>query len=209
MLGLVITVGTAWVAGYRGVPLGLIPGAHGVFHGPMNQHGSLLNWPEHDCIRIPTHPSYRYMPLEKRAPPGWAEVGPYPIPAGQGLVSLEIFAYGWPLRCLCAQRLVHSAFTRDGVDTLVFFSCWPITRTFADTRADRLLPRRVYWPGLLANTAFWSVISLGLILGLARTGRTLKRWRLGPGRCGRCGYDTRGLAICPECGRAASAIPAP
>lgn len=45
---------------------------------------------------------------------------------------------------------------------------------------------------------------LGVVTGVAwSVGASRRRaWRRREGTCGRCGYDARGLAICPECGDA-------
>lgn len=65
------------------------------------------------------------------------------------------------------------------------------------------VPLLPHWPGLLANTAFYTLLVLTPIV--------LQRWwrlrrRRASGQCPACGYDMAGGAgVCPECGLAARA----
>lgn len=75
-----------------------------------------------------------------------------------------------------------------------------------------LVPTLISWPRFAANVAlvtpfmFAGIAGVVLAAGLAR-----RAWRRRAGRCPACGYDTRGLTQCPECGaargRAADATP--
>lgn len=69
----------------------------------------------------------------------------------------------------------------------------------------RALPMRPIWSGLARNTAVYAGAWLAVLLVLRLGQRILRRIR---GRCLACGYDVRGLACCPECGRPRSG-PAP
>ena len=61
------------------------------------------------------------------------------------------------------------------------------------------LPVRPAWPGFLANTAIYGS-ALWLVWITPRIAR--RWWRRRHGRCVGCAYDVRGVAQCPECGRA-------
>lgn len=65
----------------------------------------------------------------------------------------------------------------------------------------REMPTRVYWPGLVFNTIFFGVLFLVMFI-LPGRAKIARRRRLG--LCLACGYDLAGLAMCPECGLAAS-----
>jgi hypothetical protein len=63
----------------------------------------------------------------------------------------------------------------------------------------RALPYRPIWPGIVLNTLCYAALWVAVnIAGIAAM-RWIRRRR---GRCGSCGYDTRGLpaGACPECG---------
>jgi hypothetical protein len=53
------------------------------------------------------------------------------------------------------------------------------------------------WPGFLVDTAFWggAAFLVWSVPGLVRRGMRRRR-----GRCVRCGYELKDLAVCPECG---------
>lgn len=65
----------------------------------------------------------------------------------------------------------------------------------------REMPTRVYWPGLVSNTIFFGVLFLVMFI-LPGRAKVARRRRFG--LCLACGYDLAGLAMCPECGLAAS-----
>jgi hypothetical protein len=64
--------------------------------------------------------------------------------------------------------------------------------------APRVVPTRVEWSGLLANSACFGLLPLAVWRGGAGAWRRLRITR---GQCAGCGYDTRGLGMCPECRR--------
>jgi hypothetical protein len=59
------------------------------------------------------------------------------------------------------------------------------------------VPLRPLWPGFLVDTAFWggAAFIVWSVPGFVR-----RRARRRRGRCVRCGYELKGLAVCPECG---------
>jgi hypothetical protein len=64
----------------------------------------------------------------------------------------------------------------------------------------RLITFNPIWPGLIASSLFWSVVSWGTWT-IART--EVRRRRVARGQCATCGYNVAGLLEgmpCPECG---------
>ncbi len=69
---------------------------------------------------------------------------------------------------------------------------------------ERVLPLRPLPWRFVAST----LVIGAVLLGAPALGRALRRaMRVRRGLCGACGYDARGLAICPECGAARQADP--
>jgi hypothetical protein len=62
---------------------------------------------------------------------------------------------------------------------------------------DRSLPLRPLWPGFLVDTAFWGGAAFVVWSAPGFVRRGVRRRR---GRCVGCGYELKGLAVCPECG---------
>lgn len=58
------------------------------------------------------------------------------------------------------------------------------------------------WSGLLGNVMLFTIIAYVGLLGVSAARAARRRRR---GHCPACAYDTRGLAICPECGVSKSA----
>lgn len=54
------------------------------------------------------------------------------------------------------------------------------------------------WPGFAVNTLVYAVVLVIPPFGCRRLLQTVRRRR---GLCIACGYDAKGLAVCPECGR--------
>ena len=66
-----------------------------------------------------------------------------------------------------------------------------------------LVPTLISWPRFAANVALVTPFTFaGIVLVVLAAGRARRAWRLRLGRCTACGYDTRGLERCPECGAA-------
>jgi hypothetical protein len=59
------------------------------------------------------------------------------------------------------------------------------------------LPCNPLWPGFLVDTAFWGGAAFMVWSAPGFVRRGVRRRR---GRCVRCGYELKGLAVCPECG---------
>ncbi|MCC6322545.1 MAG: hypothetical protein IT438_14045 [Phycisphaerales bacterium] len=61
------------------------------------------------------------------------------------------------------------------------------------------MPTLPYWPGLLANTAFWGLPLPLLVLATTALRRARRQRR---GLCTTCAYDLSAAAspVCPECG---------
>jgi hypothetical protein len=108
------------------------------------------------------------------------------------LVSWEERCCGWPCRCL-------RAWTADLCEHWHGAVSGPTWLIRAPVGASRPLPYVPWWPGLIANTLFftapWFLLLFGV--GVARC-----RWRMRRGSCPSCKYDLRGDldAGCPECG---------
>lgn len=60
-------------------------------------------------------------------------------------------------------------------------------------------PARIIRRGAILSWAGWSLAAFGIGAGVKGLQRARKSWRARRGLCG-CGYDMRGLDVCPECG---------
>ncbi len=113
---------------------------------------------------------------------------------------------GWPLRALACEFSYTTSPTRDanGKWSYSYETIGGIGLPFREVSNVFLevgLPLRPLWPGLLADSALFS-LAWCLVLGVPRSIRRARRVR--HTRCPRCGYDLRatgGLpAGCSECG---------
>lgn len=110
-----------------------------------------------------------------------------PFPRTEWMVDHS--ATGWPWRAAAGRMFNNPGVTPIQMESL-------IEVTFGSTFFR--FPLRPYWPGLLANTLFYAVLALTLMV-LLRWRRT--RRRLARGLCVACGYELgEGVAVCPECG---------
>jgi hypothetical protein len=93
------------------------------------------------------------------------------------LFAVRLYSSGWPLRSMRSERTLH-----------------------LDRDAKTPIPWLPLWPGFLVDTAFWggAAFIVCSVPGFVRRGVRRRR-----GRCVRCGYELKGLAVCPECGGAA------
>ena len=122
---------------------------------------------------------------------------PWPAPLKGDIVYLD--EYGWPFLALYTRRFGMLA-TDPGEKLLDLRSVpWFARRPLGDLGG---LPIGIVWPGLVANTAIWSLPWAPLILAVP-----LRRYfRLRRGLCPACGYDLAGntTGVCPECGAKAA-----
>jgi hypothetical protein len=73
----------------------------------------------------------------------------------------------------------------------------------ADVKSQNLitLPLTPRWPGFAVDVLLYA----GVVFGLASLATGVRRWRRRRGgRCLRCGYELKGVGVCPECGRPVS-----
>lgn len=63
------------------------------------------------------------------------------------------------------------------------------------------LPLRPIWPGFVLNAALIAAAVFALWSALALWARWRGEHRLARGLCPYCVYPSRGLEVCPECGR--------
>jgi hypothetical protein len=68
------------------------------------------------------------------------------------------------------------------------------------TLLGRRLPCIPLWPGFLVDTAFWGGAAFLVWSGRGGAGFVRRGVRRRRGRCVGCGYELKGLAVCPECG---------
>jgi hypothetical protein len=120
----------------------------------------------------------------------------------EGLIATATWtAQGWPFRCV---RRVHATLRAEhGMGPLPQVE--RLERCEIPVRLGPIVCTLAYepfWPGLLANIAFYGVILWALWFTPGALRRGLRRRRQA---CVRCGYDLRvadGRAACPECGAA-------
>jgi hypothetical protein len=103
----------------------------------------------------------------------------------------DVYLIGWPARCLSGLERDH----REVRENLVDAPEWVEKIRFV----RQPLPTRVWWPGMLANVGFFGGAWLLLLAGPGVVRQVIRRRR---GGCAGCGYDVKGVAVCPECGRA-------
>lgn len=105
--------------------------------------------------------------------------------------------FGWPM--VAMERRTFSAFTipgRDESDAGALASPLGGVERGVAVGAVRL-PVLPAWPGLAVNMLVYAGVCWVVVFAPGEA----RRWRRRrAGRCAACGYDTRGLASCPECG---------
>lgn len=130
--------------------------------------------------------------------PAWVER----VEAGSSELQLVTSAWGWPMRCLCAEERV--AWDRPDPATRRFrreFTSCVVLRQWTDGRV-RVLPVRVAWAGFGVNTLVYGAAVFVLVRVMGGVRRGLRRAR---GVCAACGYSRAGIGAgvaCPECGDA-------
>jgi hypothetical protein len=109
---------------------------------------------------------------------------------------------GWPSRALGASRGRRVSLTP--FEELYFergllnpSSSDPFRRSDFEWLMRPRFALHILWPGFLVDTAFWggAAFLVWSVPGFVRRGVRRRR-----GRCVRCGYELKGLAVCPECG---------
>ncbi len=122
------------------------------------------------------------------------------------LGCFEDVACGFPLRCLDAERVsVDPAFRDPDTPPNGLYRGRVLPRSwgtlsvppFAGRPFARVLPLGVRPVEFAVSTALYAAL-----LAVPYWSRFLTRrwWRARRGLCPGCGYDARGLAVCPECG---------
>lgn len=112
-----------------------------------------------------------------------------------------IEARGWPFPCLWGGFEVQVP--RDGSPVDFIMHRAVLWERESDPRADTprtIIPLAPIWSGLAMNTAVYALTWFALLLLMLGPMRLLRAHRLARGRCPRCGYLLRGVAMCPECG---------
>ena len=125
-------------------------------------------------------------------------------PSGTLLVWPIQMRLGWPMRCLAYSHVGYygwGAFGWGSTGARGIAGGVPLGPVTAPFEA-RVVPYRPLWPGILVNML---VLGGAAFLVVESLRRLRARRRVRAGHCPACGYDMRGLAACPECGRAADA----
>jgi len=121
-----------------------------------------------------------------------------PMSAARGLI-----ATGWPAPAMWMSfdQQPGAGYWWFKARNGIVLAAAPATSDFsALSPRERTVPTRIVLWGFLICVAFWSAVWI-IPLRLLRATRTHFRKRAG--RCIRCGYDLKGLALgstCPECG---------
>lgn len=125
-------------------------------------------------------------------------------------------SYGWPLRAMSYDIVLHSVDGRNGVAEQVTLGLYRsgIQTGFANRSVDDPgnflaedgqvhLPLRIHPSGFLTNWGIlFCIIITPTLLYRARKKYITQR-RLEKGLCGKCGYTLANLKTCPECGTSA------
>ncbi|MEM7227350.1 MAG: hypothetical protein AAF432_00900 [Planctomycetota bacterium] len=122
------------------------------------------------------------------------------------IAHISRFRQGWPWRMTEGRRL-----SRPRIDTEMYADgvvYWIPRRTFRLPGArgfsnSALFPYHPMWPGLLANTALYAVLTWLVLYG-PRYARRMHRVRRQ--RCIMCAYPTPRGTTCSECGTCATGI---
>jgi hypothetical protein len=104
----------------------------------------------------------------------------------------DVVLIGWPSRCLWGAKGNESG---SEVEGLVEIPEWLENIRYVHNP----LPVRVWWTGMVTNVALFGGVWMAVLAGPGAVSRGLRRRR---GGCVACGYDVRGVVVCPECGTA-------
>lgn len=115
------------------------------------------------------------------------------------LDSFEVIATGWPWRALRTERRFDLG--NINISHRQWSAAFLIVRegSLFEPLSARVVPYGVHWPGLIANTAVWTLAWFAALMTITFARRFN---RLRTNRCLECGYDLRGISteVCPECG---------
>lgn len=188
--GLPISVAVAWLACWRMTPL---PSGVAVFDRENNYVGIIDHSECVECCRyFYTFAQQETAERGKRLPRprGWLSITPF-VPSDvlrgpRPPFTIDVYASGWPLPCV-RRASISPPYTSMA---RVRETGWKVRGVW--------LPTLPYWPGLLADAAFWGLPVPLMVLGVAALRRARRRRG---GLCVGCGYDLAGVASrCPECG---------
>ncbi len=150
-------------------------------------------------------PTQTRFPDDEAKPPLWPKVTSQSGRLGLIITDGQL-AVGWPLLCLrarFAQSLSPSqtqhVWSAPG-GFIIHHTSPPFVNLIAGRGFPVIWPYRPYWPGLLANTLFFTVLwTIPLVFVPALRRRQRRRHH----RCVSCAYDLSGTSTdrpCPECG---------
>lgn len=153
--------------------------------------------------RGPGYGSFTYLgspvPMEHVSRKDWPRLAAPPwCPPDRNIDQRWVMAFGWPCLAACFRAEGTDLAMREGVD-YAFHGALKFGEIGRGTTVR--LPLIPIASGMACDTAFYAAAWSTTVWGCAYMRR---RWRRRGGRCGRCGYDRRGLdgAPCPECGLA-------
>ena len=135
-----------------------------------------------------------------------------PLRKGHPDAFVGVFRCGWPARSLLCS--VESSWAsvppgkpafqwRFGLPAPRWMHAeWLETGYYNVGSDSRRFPCFPLWPGFALDTAFYGTLAFLLwsAPGYVRTTRRRRR-----GRCVACGYELKGMPVCPECGRGGQA----
>lgn len=227
-LGVVTTLVIAWPATVGAVHLGWareVLVAHGTQAYAKAGGGSyramvsarLLS----DCYQLMRqHPRDSRLPLGDAKPlPGWVqEPAEAPGDLRESVNYGDTWATGLPWRCVASETwFVWTRRDNGSLATAAEILRPPTSGTITvpivrhgwtvgtGANGPTVVPLRVVWGGLIADTAAWTAVWMVVVTGAVVVRSSQRRRR---GCCAQCGYDRRGLAgsrPCPECGAVGAA----
>jgi hypothetical protein len=119
-----------------------------------------------------------------------------PDPHEEAGIVKQIVSAGFPLPAFCASRTTARG-RFDPTEASQGLMLRTPGRLGLGMIESREFPATPSWPGFAANSIFYGALlgALWFAGGVVRLRRRASR-----GQCVSCGYEARGLQICPECG---------